>query len=114
MVFQTRSELNGKVIVIQIPKILDLNNSEDLKKLLCDLTKNGNYNWVIDLQNTEYLDSSGLGAFVSQISDCRANKGDIHLAAPTDYIQSLLEVTHLNKVLKSFDTIQSAIHGFID
>jgi len=114
MTFQTRNELKGKVTVIQIPQTLDLHNADDLKIILSELIKNGNYNWVIDLQNTEYLDSSGLGAIVSQISDCRTNQGDIHLVAPYEFIQSLLEVTHLNKVLTSFDSVESAIHGFID
>ena len=110
--FQTSQELNGKVTVIQIPPKLDLHISDELKDLLNDLTKKKNYHWVIDLQNTEYLDSNGLGAFVSQISVCRANQGDIHLASPSEYVQSLLEITNLGKLLKSFDSVESAIQSF--
>lgn len=112
MTFQTRLEKDGNVIIIQIPKRLDLNKSEDLRNLLSEFTKQGIYKWVLDLHNTEYLDSSGLGAFVSQIAACRTNNGDIHLAAPNEYIQSLLRITHLNRVLKSFDSVHSAINGF--
>ena len=110
--FQTTQELTGKVTVIQIPERLDLHNSEDLKILFNDFAQQGHYNWVIDLHKTEYLDSSGLGAFVSQISECRSNHGDIYLAAPSEFVQSLLEITHLNKVLKTFNSVQLAVNSF--
>ena len=112
MEFQFDIELEGKVIVIKIPKNLDMHISEDLKSLLDSFTKKGQYKWVMDLHQTEYVDSSGLGAFVSQIAMCRSNRGDIHLAKPSVFVQSLLAVTHLNKILKSFDDVQSAIDGF--
>ncbi len=67
---------------------------------------------MLDLKNTEYLDSSGLGAFISQIAACRSNQGDIYLAAPSEYIRSLLNITHLNKVLKSFDNVKAAVENF--
>ena len=88
MEFQIKNELEGNVTVIKIPQKLDLHISEDLKKLLNSLAKQGQFKWVIDLQKTEYLDSSGLGAFVSQIATCRSNQGDIHLAKPSEFIQS--------------------------
>ena len=112
MEFQTRSELGGSVTIIQIPEKLNYNISDDLKKQLTKLADQGQYKWVIDLKNTEYLDSSGLGAFISQIATCRSNQGDIHLAAPSEYIQSLLNITHLNKILKSYDNVAAAVEDF--
>ncbi|HDL18156.1 MAG TPA: anti-sigma factor antagonist, partial [Bacteroidetes bacterium] len=84
----------------------------ELRKLFSDLVKQGQFRWVMNLENTEYIDSSGLGAFVSQIAACRANRGDIHIAAPSEFVSSLLEVTHLKKVLKSFDHVRSAVEDF--
>lgn len=112
MDFQTKYESTKNVTIVEIPERLDLNNSGALRKLFNDLVKQGQFKWVMNLESTEYIDSSGLGAFVSQIATCRANNGDIHIAAPSEFVSSLLEVTHLNKVLKSFDQVQSAVAGF--
>jgi len=112
MTFQTRFELNGNVVVIRIPKRLDLHISDDLKKLLSNFSKEGRFKYIMDLNDTEYVDSSGLSAFVSQIAACRSNSGDIHLVAPSESIRSLLNITHLNTVLESFNDVQSALSSF--
>jgi anti-sigma B factor antagonist len=112
MTFQTRFELNGNVVVIKIPKRLDLQISDDLKKLLSDFSKEGRFKYIMDLNDTEYVDSSGLSAFVFQIAACRSHSGDIHLVAPSESIKSLLTITHLDTVLKSFETIHSALNNF--
>ncbi len=112
MVFKTRSDSGGSIIIIQIPKKMDFNVSDDLKVILRDLSDQGIYKWVMDLKKTEYLDSSGLGAFISHIAVCRSHQGDIYLVAPTEYIRSLLSITHLDKVLKSFDSVKAAVEKF--
>lgn len=110
--FQIKEVSEGEIMVIKIPRRLNLRNSEGLKTLLKQLTERGKYRWVMDLSKTEYMDSSGLAALVSQIATCHQNGGNIYLAAPSDFVLSLLEITHLNRVLKPFDSVTTAIQAF--
>lgn len=112
MDFATLTETEGDITRINIPERLTSTTSDGLKKYLKDSVDQGHYKFVIDLKNTEYLDSSGLGAIVSKIAQTRTNDGDVRLAAPGEYVQSLLELTHINQVLKIFDTAEQAMASF--
>jgi len=66
----------------------------------------------MDLSQTAYIDSSGLGAIVSIIATVRANQGDIRLAAAAGNITNLLEITQLNKLLKCYKTVEEGVKSF--
>ena len=111
MSFITKEE-PGNIFVIDCPQRLDVNISDDLKKIMADLIQRGIYKIVINLTDTRYVDSSGLGAIVSRIAVARSNKGDVRLATTTKSILDLLELTHLNKILQCYDDVLSAVNSY--
>lgn len=111
MPFQTQESPDG-IVVITCPGQLTVRNSKDLKKIFADFVAAGKYKFVADLSATRYVDSSGLGAIVSRISLCRSNKGDVRIVTQVPLIKSLLNVTNLNKILKCFDDLDSALADF--
>ncbi|MGD9897484.1 MAG: STAS domain-containing protein [Calditrichaceae bacterium] len=104
--------LKNGVVVINGPKRLTSDSAADYKKLLNSLVEKGNFNIVVDLSATEYMDSRGLGAIVSKISVLRSNNGDIRLAGATTQVRQLLEITHLNQILKSYPDLRAAVNSF--
>ena len=112
MAFVTAETPDGKVVIVEGPGRLDANISDDFKKLINELADHGKSCLVIDMQKTEFMDSSGLGALVSRIAATRANQGDVRLASPSPFIVNLLNITHLDKVFKCFDDVESAIKSF--
>ncbi|UCF65581.1 MAG: STAS domain-containing protein [bacterium] len=114
MEFHFSKHLEDKVVVVEIPKYLSADISEEFKDFLYDIVEKGNHWIVIDLSEAEYVDSSGLGAIVSRLAYCRALKGDIRLAAPSEFMKSLLKITHLDQVLKVYPDTDAAISSFTD
>ncbi len=112
MDFKTLESADGKVLIISTPRRLTTENSDGLKKILRNYVDEGRYNIVINLAGTEYLDSSGLGAIVSKIAQTRSNNGDIRLASVKEYVMNLLELTHINQIIKLFDTPEQAVASF--
>jgi anti-sigma B factor antagonist len=112
MRFQTREKFDGKVIVIEVPERLDLHISADFRSMLNELVEQGKYQLVFDLEKTKYIDSSGLSALVSRIATTRSNHGDTRFASPTKFVRELLELTHLNQIIKCFDDVNSAADSF--
>ena len=112
MDFKAAESTDGKVLIISTPRRLTTENSDGLKKLLKNYVDQGRYNIVINLAGTEYLDSSGLGAIVSKIAQTRSNNGDIRLASVQEYVMNLLELTHINQIIKIFDTPEQAAVSF--
>lgn len=112
MPFTTHEYSDGKIVVIDIPERLTIDTADELKKLLRDHVERGVVNLIMNLENTVYMDSSGLGAIVSKIAVTRSNKGDIRLASLKKYIEYLLELTHLDKIMKCYDTVEEAVASF--
>ena len=112
MAFKTREESDGKVIVIECPRRVDLSVAKDLREIMKESTERNKFLLVVDMDETEFMDSSGLGALVSRIAVTRSNSGDVRLACVKEPILKLLELTHLDKIFKSFESVQAAVDSF--
>ncbi|NOX89803.1 MAG: STAS domain-containing protein [Calditrichaeota bacterium] len=112
MNFPTHFQENGEIVVIDIPRRLTSEISGELKRLMKELINQGRYKIIMNLEKTRYMDSSGLGAIVSKIAATRSKNGDIRLAAPQQTIVDLLELTHINQIIKSFSTVDEAVNSF--
>jgi anti-sigma B factor antagonist len=67
---------------------------------------------VIDISGVEMIDAAGLGELVSVAVTAQASQGAIKLAAPSDLIRQLLELTHLISVFEVYPTLDSATLAF--
>jgi anti-sigma B factor antagonist len=112
MPFNTYEEKNGRVSVIDIPERLTLDSSGELKDLLKEMIEEKKFRILINLKNTKYVDSSGLGAIVSKISATRANGGDVRIVHTAPNIKELFELTHLTQILKIYETMKEAVDSF--
>ena len=112
MAFNSRKEFDGKVTVIECQGRLDTNVADDFRTMMKKLVDEGTFQLVVDLGKTEFIDSSGLGALVSRIAVTRSKQGDVRLASPSKTILKLLDVTHLDKIFKCFDDVESAVKSF--
>ena len=101
------------IAVIEAPDRLDVHISDEFREVLSGLLDRNRNKIIIDFSGTSYMDSSGLGAVVSRIAVTRGKKGDIRLAAPTEFVKELIQITHLNKILKCYDDIAAAKHSYI-
>ena len=104
---------DGPAVII-CPKRVDVNNSGELKDILNDLVGRDCYQIILDLQHTRYMDSSGLGAIVSRIADLRANAGDVRVAGARDHVAGLFRLTHLDKIIQLFSSVNEARRSFME
>lgn len=112
MEFKTHEFNEGRILVVDVPERLTFENSDQLKAVLSDLLQGDQKNLVINLAQTRYIDSSGLGTFVAKIGLARSLGGDIRLASLQEYTRNLVEITHINKVIRVFDTVSDAVFSF--
>ncbi len=64
---------------------------------------------VVDLAETTFLDSSGLGALVGGLRIARAAGGDLRIARPTEQVLTVLELTTMDRVLRPYVTVEEAL-----
>lgn len=104
-------EKNG-VVIIELPVRLDASISDELKEIISNFVNNKKYKFIIDFGKTIFIDSSGLGAIVSRISICRTNNGDVRLCNINDRIKEVLNITHLDKILKIYKSLDECLNSF--
>ncbi len=64
---------------------------------------------VLQLENVEFVDSSGLGAMMRLVQAARAKGGDVKLSGLTPKIRKVLELTHLLSQFETYDCMEEAI-----
>lgn len=82
-------ELEGEVDVYTAPKI---------KSHLIDLITDGKYKIIIDLNNVDFMDSSGLGVLVGGLKRVKPHNGLISLVCTKEPILKIFKITGLTKV----------------
>jgi len=58
----------------------------------------------VDLSETRFLDSSGLGALIALHKSVAANQGVLRIIRPTPTAQQILELTRLHRVFEILKT----------
>jgi anti-sigma B factor antagonist len=105
-------EENGIMIIEPKGKIMGGPESTALHDLLHDLIDQGKKNVVIDLGKVDWMNSTGLGLLISGLTTLRKSGGELKLANVTDKIQSLLTITKLVTIFKSYDSVDEAVTSF--
>ena len=100
--------------VIQIKgKFLGSVDGPELKQKLDDLKQAGKTNVVIDLGQTDFMDSSGIGALISGLTTMRKAGGDVRLANMEKRIQGLFVMTRLlGPVFDDYDSVDAAVESY--
>ncbi|MEM0961371.1 MAG: STAS domain-containing protein [Bacteroidota bacterium] len=67
---------------------------------------------VVDLAGIRHMNSSGLGMLIGALTTTRNTGGDLRLAAVSDRVRTLLEVTKLDGVFQQYPTAKDAAASF--
>ena len=82
-----------------------------LRNAVSDLVGAGTAKIVVDLERLDFIDSSGLGALIGCLKTTRVAGGDLRIAAVPASVKSVLRMTNLDRVLRSYPTPETAFDG---
>lgn len=63
---------------------------------------------VLDLAQTDFMDSSGLGALVACLKTARQVGGDLRIANAGEQVLMILGLTRLDRVITPYPSVQEA------
>lgn len=92
--------LDGEVDVYTAPRV---------KSSLVELVNEGKYNIIVDLNNVDFMDSSGLGVLVGSLKRVKPHQGTISIVCSKEKILKIFKITGLTKVFPINDTQEEAI-----
>lgn len=99
----------NKRAVIHLAGRLDAHTAGNLRTLLQDTVNTGYVYLVVDLQQVNFVDSSGLSALVSGLRIVKERNGKLVLAHAAVQTQVALKQTRLNLVFPLYDDISAAL-----
>jgi len=102
----TRTE--GDRTVVEVGGEIDVYTAPKLREQLVELVQNGSYHLVVDMEQVEFLDSTGLGVLVGGLKRVRAHDGSLRLVCTQERILKIFRITGLTKVFPIHDTVEEA------
>lgn len=94
--------------VVSITGRLTASGAPLLRAEVRDIIDAGNVRIVVNLADTDFIDSSGLGALIGGLKSARLAGGDLRIAAVPEKVNAVLRLTNLDRVLRSHQTPESA------
>ena len=109
---QIGKETLQDVAVLTLEGRLDASSANELKIAVQEFILDGRINMVVDLGEVTLLDSSGLGSLVAALRSVNKLNGEIKLAALSETVRSIIELTRLHKVFEIFSNTTDAVASF--
>ena len=104
---------SGNVTVLTVNGDLVIGEPEAVfKKTVTRLLEEGKVNFLIDLGQVGFLDSSGLGALVRAMTLSQKEGGKTKLLSAGPQVRKLLEMTKLDSVFEIYDDRATALSTF--
>ena len=107
MKFTVKTE--GETTVVSLDGRLDLATGANLKEEVIKICEKGASKVHLNLQNVDFINSSGLGALVSVMKQVRLKKGRLTLSNLAPYVREIFEITQLANVFDIHETQQEAL-----
>ncbi len=82
-----------------------------LRTVVTQAVQAGTPRLVVDLSDTESMDSSGLGALIAGLKSARQAGGDLRIAAANSQVVTVLRLTNLDRVLRPHPTVEGALNA---
>lgn len=68
--------------------------------------------FVINLEELQHINSSGLGVLITLLTKARKLGGELILSSPSTYIKNLLLITKLNTIFQIHPSMDEAITSY--
>lgn len=98
-------EENGKIVMLAGE--IDVYTAPELKQTLLPLTEKEGAFVQIDFDQVSYMDSTGLGVFISALKSGQLHQSTIQLIHVHERIRRLFNITGLDEIMD----IRSAVRG---
>ena len=95
--------------VVAVGGEIDVYTAPRLRDKFTELVAAGSYDIIVDMQNVEFLDSTGLGVLVGGLKKVRAHDGSLDLVCTQDRLLKIFRITGLAKVFVIHDSAESAL-----
>ena len=101
-----------RVVILDIQGEIDLYNAPEIKDTMQKLIKAQKYSIIINLEKVSYIDSSGIGALISSLSNLKKYQGSLKIINVYASVKKVFELTKLTSFFEIYDSEEEALSKF--
>lgn len=110
---KVKTEIKGDAVIFHLSgKIMGGEDSTRFHGQIHEQTDAGKKKIVIALGEVEWMNSSGIGMLISILTTVKNNKGELRIANTPKKVQNLINIVQIERILKSYDTVEDALKSF--
>ncbi|MEA5580933.1 STAS domain-containing protein [Nodularia harveyana UHCC-0300] len=94
--------MNPTVKVIEPSGILNAINGNEIRREITYLISTGADIVLIDFENVNFIDSSGLGALVASMQAVKQENGELFICSVNAQVKMIFELTKMDRLFKVF------------
>ena len=99
-------EVDGTTIVA-VGGEIDVYTAPKLRECITGLVDEGHRDLIIDLEQVEFMDSTGLGVLVGGLKRVRTHEGSLELVCTQERLLKIFRITGLAKVFVIRDSVDA-------
>ncbi len=103
---------NNNITILDIQGEIDLYNAPEIKDIIHKLIEAQKYNVIINLEKVSYIDSSGIGALISSLSNLKKYQGGLKIINVYASVKKVFELTKLTSFFEIFESEGEALAKF--
>ena len=100
---------NGEVYIIDVNGEMDLYNSYKLKELVMKMLEKNVKSFVINLEQVDYIDSSGIGALIYICSTIKKMNLKLYISNVHGSVKKVIELTKLMGYVPIAKSVEEAL-----
>jgi len=104
------TKIDDLLVIELVSEEIISSNADEIKSSIINLILQGEEQLIIDLSNVKFIDSRGLGMFIS-ISKNVEPDGSMVLCALSSNVMQVFELTRLTKIFSIYKDTPSAINA---
>ena len=104
---ETRQE-NDRTVV-EVGGEIDVYTAPKLRECISGLVDDGQRQIIVDLEQVEFMDSTGLGVLVGALKRVRTVEGNLDLVCTQERLLKIFRITGLAKVFTIHDSQSAAL-----
>lgn len=86
--------------IVYLKGEIDIYTVEKIEPQLIPLTEKNSHTVLVNLEDVNYMDSTGLGLFIKALKSVKKHEGQLKLIHLQDRIERLFKITGLDEVIQ--------------
>ena len=108
-----KERIENDVAILQISgKLMGGPETQQIHEHIKGLIADNVLNVIIDLGKVKWMNSSGLGVLMASYTTIKNKGGGLKLANVTEKVNSLLMITQLMTIFKTYESVDRALVSF--